>query len=122
MAYTDSVFGGGNYSTTPQKTGRKYLGKDTYIVVIDFGALPNTSEKTKSTGITGMEQLVDLWGIFKSGSGANTQFGPIPIVSKDALGNQVGTSVKNNGATLSVITGTDRTSMTAVFFIEYTMS
>ena len=111
------------YSTTETKTNKVWIdGKPIYRKVINFGALPNTSEKTQNTGVTDMSQLVKLWGIFKSGTGASTQFGPIPIVSKDAPGNQVGTSVKNNGATLSVIAGTDRTSMSAYFIMEYTKS
>ena len=62
----DYTEGGGSlpdYSTTEQALGIKWIdGKDIYRKVVDFGALPNLTTKTVSSGLTNVN-ITRIYGI-----------------------------------------------------------
>ena len=105
-----------SYSTTEQVTGGKWIdGKPIYRKVIDFGALPNNTMKSVAHNITNLDKIVNLVGYAVSGTVTLV----IPFVSTTDLPSSI-ISCAVNGDNLTVTTGTNRSSFTAKFIIEYT--
>lgn len=117
MPYYESMFGGGNYSETEQKTGQYWIdGKEIFRKVIDFGALPNNATKRVVHGISNLGTVIKLWGVATSGGSRL----PLPFVDTSILGGQIRVLAE----TYEVIaqTGMDRSSFSAYIIIEYTKS
>ena len=71
-----------SYSTTEQPTGAKWIdGKPVYRKVIDFGVLPNASQKTVDHGIANLGQVIKCDVISTSG----TSFWPLPYASLNSI-------------------------------------
>jgi hypothetical protein len=116
MPYHESVFGGGNYSTSEQKTGEKWIdGKDIYSKVIDFGTLPNATSKSVNTDITNAENLIDYSCLGVTPGGTYLK---IPYASTNGLNDQIHCNVTLSQITIT--TGTDRSTSTAKAILKYT--
>lgn len=115
MPYYESMFGGGNYSTSEVKTGKHWIdGKPIYRKVIDLGALPDASTKAVNHGITNAAQFISATGIINQGGGQYT-FLPCPNPTIEYT-----MAMWVDGTKVSIKTGDNRTSSTAYAFLEYT--
>jgi hypothetical protein len=103
-----------SYATTEQLTGGKWIdGKPIYRKVVDFGALPNASQKSVNHGISNLGQVIKCDVISTNGS----SYWPLPYASLNSIASQVTCQV--NRTTVQIATGTNN-SETAYFIIEYT--
>lgn len=104
------------YSTTETKTNKVWInGKPIYRKVIDFGALPNATEKTVNTSISNGEDLVRYSCLGVTSGGTYLQ---IPYASLNSLSDQIHCNVKLSQITIT--TGIDRSTSTAKVIMEYT--
>lgn len=106
----------GDYSLAEQDTGFKWInGKTIYRKTINFGALPNQSSKAVSTGVTGIERVINMTGYAMS----NAQTQPLPFYSAGIWGIELNYNRQNN--TLVVVTSGDRSGSTECYItILYT--
>ena len=100
------------YSTNEIKIGTWIDGKPLYRKVVDIGALPNASTKQVAHNISNMGSVVTLRGMVTDGG-----FFPIPYC---ATTNAYAISLFATTTTITVITGSDRSSVTGFAIIEYT--
>lgn len=114
--------GNTTYSLNETDTGKTWIdGKPIYRKVIDFGTLPNTSEKHVNLNINNLEKIIFLYGL-----AYNTQNGnyfPMPNGSISLtpylmdLAIADGTGYTN---ALRIRTQNDRSMFTAYIIVEYT--
>lgn len=106
-----------DYSTTETRIGTWIDGKPLYRKVIDFGALPNASEKSVEHNISDLDNVIKYSAISK-----NTQYGsqfPIPLTSTAGLTSNI--YIYFTLTNIVIGTGSDRTSFTQTYVIlEYT--
>lgn len=102
------------FSTTETATNRKWLGSTIYRKVIDFGVLPDTNIKSVAHGITGIDQVVHLYGWADNGAGL-----VFPLTNADS---NAGGSVKLHidATNVNITTGADWTGSTSHIVVEYT--
>ena len=108
QAAIEEVSGSENYSTTPVKIG-KWGTEDLYRVVIDFGALPDTTTKDVTAGLTG-KTIRSLSGISKNPTTGVVL--PLPSVSTSNTASAVALVYVTATDKIRVETGTDRTGFT----------
>jgi len=102
------------YSTTESLTNRKWIdGKTIYRKVINFGALPNSTAKAVAHGITGLGQIVHIYGTVCDG----TTYVPLPA---SATVESWGIELSANATNVAVTTGQDRSLFSGYIVIEYT--
>lgn len=107
----------GDYSTSEQDTGFTWIdGKHIYKKTVNFGALPNTSAKTVSTGITNLDYLIAFEGVATNG---------VTIFSIPSL--RIGNAVLEIGiwfskvqAEVTIETGNNRSDFNAYITLYYT--
>lgn len=105
----------GSYSTDETFTGKYWIdGKPIYRKVIDFGALPNTTEKTVNHNISNLDTLIKMECIAKSASGAMN----IPYINISDSSASV--SIFYNTTNIAIRTGYDRSAYRAIVILEYT--
>jgi hypothetical protein len=103
------------YSTTETRIGTWIDGKPIYRKIINFGALPNASEKTVSHNIANLKDIIKLSAISKS---TNVYF-HIPLSSSASLSANIYILATNTDITIGA--GADRTIFTQTYvIIEYT--
>jgi hypothetical protein len=100
------------YSTSEIKIGTWIDGKTLYRKVVNIGALPNSSTKQVAHNISNMGSVVSLRGMVTDG-----RFFPIPYC---ATTNAYAISLFADKTNITVITGSDRSSVTGFAIIEYT--
>jgi len=107
------------YSTSEVKTSKVWIdGKSIYRKVIDFGALPDTTQKTVASGVDfSTAFLVKMYGVCKH-SGSNVCFA-LPFSNPATLEYSIMLNIDNQNNVV-VTTGTDRTEYTGYVIIEYT--
>ena len=67
-----------SYSTTEQKTGGVWIdGKPIYRKVVDFGNLPNATEKLVAHNISNIDKYTHIYGVALNSSNENTY--PLPF-------------------------------------------
>ena len=99
-------------------TGQYLNSKPIYQKMISVGALPNNTTKSISTGITGADYIwVDMENSFAFNSGASY---PIPYVDPKTVANSIGVRITNNGATVTVSTGTNWSTYSGGITLRYT--
>lgn len=105
-----------NYSTSEQVVGTWRDGKTLYRKVINFGNLPNSTNKEVVTGLTSNESVKTIRGYCYLTNGSVL---PLPYVTTSASYN---ISCNYNGSTykIQIGTGSDRSSAVADIIIEYT--
>lgn len=114
--FNESVFGGDNYSTNEVFTGKYWIdGKKIYKKVVNFGALPNATEKNINTGLSNVNEIVNIFALGKTSTGTYLL---IPYVSTGVATNNIQMNVTANDIT--IITGIDRTGINAKVTLEYT--
>lgn len=112
--YPISVTAYGNYSTSEIDTGFAWIdGNTIYKKTINFGALPNSADKTVAHGITNLGQIVKLEGMAYRSS--NSTFIPLPYASDSV--STVDVSVV--GSNIRIHTFTDRTAFADSYITLY---
>lgn len=103
-----------NFSTSEHDTGVKWIdGKTIYRKTVDFGTLPNNSTKNVAHGVVGMTNLLEAYGMVRSGG----FYIPISYVAAAAASN-IGLYFDNTNIIIS--TSSNRTDNTAYITIFYT--
>ena len=102
-----------NYSTNETVIGT-WKGQPLYRKVIEFGALPNTTNKTVSSGLTNAV-IHKIYGIGYLQSGATA---PLPFIG-GALSTMIVLSC-DSSMNIIITTGENRSSWTADIVLEYT--
>ena len=105
-----------NYSTSEQNTGFRWKdGKTIYKKTIDFGALPNTTNKAANLNISNLGTIIDSEAFCIYPNGINF---PLPFTNTNDFASSV---MLNFTATQVVITtGSDRSGATGYVTIYYT--
>lgn len=104
------------YSTTEKIVGSWIDGKPLYQKTINFGALPNNTTKTVSSG-TSVSSVKRLWGFAYN----NNTFVNLPHVGVGDMVAANSISLYAAGSSVGVKTGTDRTDLTTCYItIQYT--
>ena len=105
-----------NYSTSEQNTGFKWKdGKTIYKKTIDFGALPNTTNKAVNLNISNLGTIIDSEAFCVYPNGINFS---LPFTNTNDFASSV---MLNFTATQVVITtGSDRSGATGYITIYYT--
>ena len=105
-----------DYSTEEQLTGQKWIdGKEIYFKTIDFGALPNNTIKSVSSGLTN-EFIVKMDAYaYKSDA-----FYPLPFVSVTTLNDCIRTGYNIGNHTVDVVTSGDKSAISAYITLFYT--
>ena len=105
-----------SYSTEEVNTGKKWIdGKPIYRKVVDFGALPNASEKTVNHNISNIATVTKIAGHTTNG----ISFYPLPYLNTDSAVSSI--MVYMTTTIIAVRTGSDRTAFTNTkFTVEYT--
>lgn len=101
------------YSTSEVVIGT-WLNKPLYRKVVDFGALPNATQKSVSTGLTNVK-YVNIYGYASDGTYYWSLNTPRPIP-----GNQYGIGCYINNNSITIECGTDKSSNSAYVVLEYT--
>ena len=106
-----------HYSTDEQIIGTWIDGSTLYEKTIDFGALPNTANTAKNVphNIANIDTIVDIKGIYKTQAGT---YGNLPFVHPTNLNTTTVATVNNTN--ISITTGQDRSSWTAIVILQYT--
>jgi len=110
---TNLMFEIGGHNTSAFNTGYKWIdGKDIYRKVINTGTLPNTTTKNIAHGITGISQMISLYGMAKD---PTPYYVPLPygIYSTSYI------AVYADLTNIVIITGSNRTTYTNSFIILY---
>lgn len=105
-----------SYSTSEVLTNKVWIdGKPIYRKVINFGSLPNSTTKTVAHGISGLGQIVHIYGTVCDG----TTYIPLPAASRIESWS---IELSANATNVSITTGQDRSSLSGYIFVEYTKS
>lgn len=106
-----------NYSDTEIVVGT-YLDKPLYRKVINFGVLPNASQKFVSHNITNIGIMKNLTGVaFRS---SDSTYYPLPY-SSPTLANNI--QLNANATSIYITTGINRSNLgTCYVIVEYTKS
>ena len=104
------------YSETETEIGT-WLGHTLYRKVINFGALPNNTEKQVATGLTGC-LIVNVYGISNYTSNNATQT-PIPYVDCSDLTKSMLLIVRDYGTKVGIKTAMNYSAFSAYIVVEY---
>ena len=106
----------GNYSTSETDTGFKWIdGRKIYKKTMDFGALPNATNKSKSFGISNLGMFIQITGMAIYPSGVSLV---LPFSGVSAL--EASVAINTNGDSVVITTGTNRSSATGYITAYYT--
>ena len=101
-----------SYSTTETTTNKTWINGETiYRKVINFGALPNSTTKTVSHGLTGTYTIVDFRGVAKT---TDSQF-PLPYLNRYSAS----VSAEIYQGNVYVVSGSNVSNYSAYFILEY---
>lgn len=104
------------YSTTEKVVGMWTDGRPLYQKTINFGALPNATEKNVAHGISNLNYIVDLYGIAYQSSNGKYQY-----LNRSSISTSDETIVLNATTTnVTIVTARDRSGFTAYITIRYT--
>jgi hypothetical protein len=93
------------------RTTERYMGKPVYKKLISFGALPNATTSSVSTGVPASKIKSCIGTVY---DGSNIEH--FPLVSSGSI---VGTTWVNEYGNLYIKTTVDRTASSAYFIVEY---
>lgn len=103
------------YSTTEHRIGTWIDGKPLYRKVINFGALPNTTNKNVAHGISNLDKTIRLYGIAQT----PIVITPLPYTDGGIPQNTIGLCHDKIG-NITILTWMDYSTSTAIVIIEYT--
>jgi len=110
------------YSLSETDTGKTWVdGKPIYRKVIDFGALPNTSDKFVPLDITNLDRIIFLYGLARDTLTGN--YFPLPNGTTVGSPYLIDFAIASGGEYTNAIrirTQTDRTNFNAYIILEYT--
>lgn len=107
------------YSTEETRTGKTWVdGKPIYRKVVDFGALPNASNKNVNHGISNLDYVVSYEGLAYDST--TRTFYPLPTVSIST--NAAQTNMAITSSAIEIVTAENRSSRRAYIVLEYTKS
>ncbi len=108
-----------NFSFSEQDTGRTYVsGEIIYQKTIDVGGLPNATSKDVAHNITGLDFVIDMFGVSKDTSSDN--YLPLPNVDDIA---SFSVRLQVDSTVIRLDTGEDRTAFdTSHVTLQYTKS
>jgi hypothetical protein len=114
--FTDgSGSSGVDYSTTEVDTGLKWIdGKTVYQKVINFGALPNTTNKQVNHNIVGLTNIISAQVMAKSNTGT---YRPLPYVDHVLVDD---VTLEANATVVAIITYANWSDHTAFWILRYT--
>lgn len=99
-------------------TGETFASKPVYQRLVDIGALPNSTQKTVSTGITGADYVwIDPTYSMAFNAGASY---PLPYNDPKVPANGITARITSNGASVIVHTGSNWSGYSAFVSIKYT--
>lgn len=109
----------GNYSTSEQNTGFKWIDNKTiYKKTVDCGSLPNNTTKNTSHGISNLSRIILIEGIaFRTADNIFFQLNNSP---HPTVGVSSSINVTVNSSNITIVTGSDRSNMTAFVTLYYT--
>lgn len=109
-----------NYSKTEQATNGTWIdGKTIYKKTIEFGALPNASQKNVAHGISNLDTIVAVSFVAKNPTALSWSY--IPSVSVNATANQIAYVVSSTNVTC--VAGTNYSAFTDSYItLWYTKS
>ena len=109
----------GNYSTSEQDTGFTWVdGKHIYKKTVNFGALPDSTNKTVAHGISNLSRVIKIEGT--SYRPDQSKFTPLP--SPGVSDSTYSTNLQMDATGVTIFTGFDRSNETAYVTIYYTKS
>lgn len=91
-------------------------GKKIYKKTINFGALPNASNKSVPHGIASLDVVISIEGVATNG----TMGLALPFASTNSISNQI--QLLRNGANIEISAGVDRSALSCHITIHYTKS
>lgn len=110
------------YSLSETDTGKIWIdSKPIYRKVIDFGALPNTSDKFVPLDITNLDRIIFLYGLARDTLTGN--YFPLPNGTTVGSPYLIDFAIASGGEYTNAIrirTQTDRTNFNAYIIVEYT--
>lgn len=102
------------YSETETICGTWIDGSPIYRKVIDFGTLPNSTDKLVNHNVSNIKTLVKLRGMATDGSAL------IPIPHSNPNDNLTAVLISANATTIHIRTNSNRSKYTAYVIMEYT--
>ena len=102
-------------TTTESKYPLVIDGQQVYLKKIEFGALPDTTTKSVAHGITGLDQVIQVWGWAEHSNGSR-----FSIPHADATSSADCIECRGNATNLQVQTGADQSNLSANFYMLYT--
>jgi hypothetical protein len=107
--------GGVNYSTSEVDTGLKWIdGKPIFQKVVNFGAMPNATNKQVNHNIVGLDYLISAQVMAKSNTGT---FRPLPYVDHVLVDD---VTLEANVNVVAIITYANYSDHTAIWILRYT--
>ena len=107
-----------SYSLNEVKTNKTWIsGEPIYRKVIDFGTLPNSSEKAVASGITNLDKIISMRGFAKNMTEGTTIV--IPNISTAGAQYYVDIFFTTN-SDVRIRTASNRTPYYAYVILEYT--
>ena len=104
-----------DYSTNEINTGAKWIdGSAIYKKTVNFGTLPNTTDKTVNHGISNLGWVIKIEMIARRNDGI---FFPIPFASHHGSANSI--DVTADSTSVVVATGMDRSNLTESYITLY---
>lgn len=113
----ESTYASNAYTSAEERIGTWIDGKPIYRKVIYIASLPNHSAVAYPAGINNVNIVIDLYGIAHAQSGHNF---PLPYVSMFSNNAENIEITYLSGTEVRVVTGSDRSSLSAHIVIEYT--
>ena len=103
------------------RTIERYLGKPVYAMAVDFGNLPNATDKIVELSNVNPDKIVSYSGCLSGGKTIptlNLGWGGIDSTLKDAV--DLNAQATNTALRIYIATKIDRSDMTAVVTVKYT--
>lgn len=105
------------YSTSETLIGKWINGKSIYRKVIDFGALPNNTQKNLNHNISNVDMFTNVYGIAYTSGYVYTY--PLPLMYKGSDSNY-NVELMVSKQSISMSSNTDRSALSAYVVLEYT--
>lgn len=104
-----------DYSLDETWVGYWIDGSKLYQKTINFGAMPNATEKVVAHGISNIDKAISISGFYYSSS---MNGAPLPFVHSSLISSQ--TAIYVDTTNVHLIVGTDRSSYNAYITLQYT--
>ncbi len=113
----NEVYNNNIFSTAETIIGKWINGKSIYRKVIDFGALPNNTQKNLNHNISNVDIFTNVYGIAYTSGYVYTY--PLPLMYKGSDYNY-NVELMVSKQSISMSSNTDRSALSAYVVLEYT--